>query len=352
MSFTGVAPVFSDEDKAAESEAYNVMINIPKVSLMTEFQVLKSACVHICQIGRMLIHGPIAVLRVNDTPEYKHNLAIVISMTLAIGGMYALGLGFDSGLEFVRWQKLYKLWSLYSISQLLIAAGMKIQVHSHRMIRGAIRRKTSMILPVIIHTFSNLLLFASYSLANGTLLGGLYGKKKMVLSVCVRTYTLMLKKYLSGFFGITTVIDEPVSRLRVLFAVVSHLSQGNLADVRLLVEFEAVSMCLKFFLTAMTENSVEFYESLRASASSVAWEFLHNDVPFGESILAIFPVEVFGMIVISLILTGPALRSAILIAVVCITGMLGPIVIKALVSQKPDVVKVASASTMKKSKTK
>ena len=296
-------PRFCDEEREAEVGAYREMTQIPRVALLTEFQVMKATACYLGEIANCMIGWPLKAVRERNV----HAGCVVISMVLPLAVLHVGGLSFVSGFSFMRQQLIYKLWSVYGLAMIVLRYLFKVHRFTHSVMYRAVAEKCGLILPVLWHSVSNLLVFACLSVCAGTFIAGLFGKAGVFFAACVHTQATIIKRFLPKPLEQDSAVQEPLSRLLVLFALAVHLTYGQLRQVLLMIEFEFGCAFARWILMSLTFPT--FYDKLRSSVAA-----LRASSKFEESLLLRFPAEAFAMAVASLVLVGPAANSAAIAA--------------------------------------
>ena len=286
-------PRFCDEEKEAEVGAYREMAQIPRVALLTELQVMRATVCYVREIANCLIGLPLKAMKERDL----HAGCVVASIVLPLAVLHVGGLSFVSGFSFMKQQSIYKLWSVYGLAMIVLRYLFKVHKFTHIVIYRSVAEKRSVILPVLWHSVSNLLVFACLSVCCGTFIAGLFGKAGVFFAACIHTQATIIKKFLPKPLEQDSVVQEPLSRLLVLFALAVHLTYGELPQVLLMIQFEFGCAFARWLLMSMTSDSSAFYNKLRSNVDA-----LRANSKFEESVLVRFPVEAFAMAVASLVL--------------------------------------------------
>lgn len=300
------APIFNDNDKEIEESAYEAMKYIPVMPFFVEWQMLRAIYVTFIVTAQNLIILPISLLKVKlSDPRYKHSIAIFSSMVLSFCAIYFSGLSFDSGLQLMKAQSIYKLWAVYTLCMIVGKYLARIHTFTHKIIRGAIRKNRSIFFPIIVHALSNLLYFAYFSIVNGTYIAGLYGKASLFLSACIHIQAVIAKKFLPKVVEGSPIITQTSQRLSAIIALAHHMYLGPIEEVKLMIYFELGCSLCKSLLASLTEDSPKYMKAMKGGADAVIYDFLENNSRIENSFIALAPTEIYSIIVVFLILQGP-----------------------------------------------
>lgn len=324
-----VIPNFDERDKEKEIVAYDQIKNMPRDVLYFHLKVFQSFYVLLIIICRNIVMIPFFFFKSkgDKSPQAKNVKSFIISMLCSFTIIYGMGLDFDSGLELMKIQTIYKLWAVYALFQIIIKFMMKVHAFTHKIIRGAIRQEKSLILPILLHSFSTCLLFGCYSIYNGCYLSGLYGKKNIMFSAAIHIQAIIAKKYLPKVLETPPAINEPINLIVLLLSIIDHLRIGNLYEIKDIIIYQFACLFIRFFLTTLTEDSPKFYKSLSEGVNSIYSQFQGNSERTDSSLMLGFPSEVFSVSLLFLLVQGPFINSIFLLIFILLISFIGPILI-------------------------
>ncbi|OHS96517.1 hypothetical protein TRFO_09901 [Tritrichomonas foetus] len=332
---------FHDDDKETEIKATKSLSYIIPMTL-AEFHVERSLLVYLTMISRNLLFLPFQFLGgIGNSQQFKYCFSIIVCTALTFAIPYSLGFSLNSGLTMLRKQSYYKLWAMYTLFFIVLRHLIKIHRHTHKIIRGAIRQNRFLLIPILLHTLSNLMIFGTYNIYIGTYLAGQYGKTGLFISACLHIQAVIAKKYLPKILEIPPQFNEPTNRMVLIFSIAHHLATGKRGPVITLLAFEYGFAFARFFLTSLTEDAGKVYKTLKDGANYAFYQFVHNDATFDESLIANVPIEVFTVITLFLFTQGTNRYKMIIAGVVAAFAVIGTGIVTLFAPSERPVIKVA-----------
>lgn len=326
-----IAP-FNEVDRESDINAFKTISSVIPM-IFAEVHVFRSLFVYLTMIAGNIVIYPFQLIKgignLND-PQYKYGLCIFICIVLTFVIPLLLGYDSEDSLDFVRTQKYYKIWAIYTLFFIIQRFLARVHVHTHKIIRGAIREGKSVFFPIVLHCISNFLILFSYNVYSSTYLAGLYGKKNIFISACLHIEAIIAKKYLPKVLDYPPQFTMPVERLVLLYSILLHVTMGNIRQLIPLIGFEYLFVFFKFFLTAISEDSTSVYQCLKIGADSAFYQFNHNDANIDDSIILNVPIEVFSISTLFLIAKGPTYNTIFLLAGVIVFAVVGRLIVKLL----------------------
>jgi hypothetical protein len=347
---------FLDDDKDRDDAAYSQIFSIPKISLGSEFHVLRILLVHLTLIAGHLVLLPLWAIKaitsgtLLSTPESCHSFAILLSSVLTIFLILVAGINLNFSYDLISTQKYYKLWAAYTLSKVIIRFCVRMHSFTHRMLRGAIRSSgiVALVIGAAVHSVSTFIYFVIYTIVNGCYLAGLLGKQGLFFSAVLHIQAVIAKKYFPKPTEGPPSVDEPINRTVLIVAVVYHMAKRPFETVSLMVKFEFASAIVRFFMTALTEDGGKLYEIMSQGSNNAVWSFQNSEARFENSLIASYPFEVFALLFLNLVFAGSVLYGVTIAGGIVAVALAGPIVIQLLPATAP----VAEAPKLKKEKTK
>lgn len=345
--------LFNEVDKETDVAAYNTVPYIIP-TLFAEIHVLRSLFVFLSMIAGNIVIYPFQLIRnlgnLKD-PQCKYAACIFLSTLFPFVIPFLLGYDVELALDFVKGQKFYKIWAIYTLFFIIQKFLVRVHVHTHKIIRGAIREGKSVVVPTLLHSISNFFILFAYNVYSGTYLAGLYGKAGIFISACLHIQAVVTKKYLPKVLDIPPQFSFPTARIVLIYSIALHLSMGEFSQVIALIEFEYIFVTIKMFLTALSEDSANVYQTLKVGADMAFYQFSHNDAPIDDSIIANVPIEVFAINTLFLLAKGPIMNTAVIAGVVLFFAIVGRLVVKLLCPKtKPVLLVVKKDKKDKKNK--
>ncbi|KAH0793247.1 hypothetical protein GPJ56_002805 [Histomonas meleagridis] len=322
-----IIPHFDDLDKEKDIKAYEGIKNIPSITVLSEFKVMQALMAHLSIITGNIVRLPLQLLKYKSTPEFKNSFALLASIIIAFLGIYFAGLDFDSGLELMKTQTIYKLWAVYTLFQIVIKFLMKVHSYTNKMIRGAIRENKSMIIPILVHSLSNALIFGCYSIYNGCYLAGLYGKKNIMFSASVHIQAIVMKKFFPKIAE-NNIASESILRLVMIFSIADHLRVGTVGEVKEIIIYQYICCFARFFLTSISEDADKLRKLYDEGLKDIFAQLNGAKVREELSIMQTFPSEAFTLTVLFLIVQGPFVNSVVTALITVALAFIGPVFIK------------------------
>lgn len=325
-------PPFLDADKDGDFQAFSTLpLIIP--TIFSEIHVFRCLFVYITMIARQIIFFPIDLIRkMNDRnePRYKYSLSIFICWLIAFLIPVVFRLPLEISLDIILGQSFYKIWKFYTLVFILQRFLAKVQIHTHKVIRGAIWGNKSLFFPIVLHTICNILILLSYDFYFGSFLAGLYGKSGLFVSALLHIQALVTKKFLPKVLDYPPNYTMPCDRLVMIFAILVHIRNHPFEKVYGIIIFEYFFAFVKFFLVSISPDSVGMHHSLKYGADSAFIRFRNGEESVSDSVITNFPIEVFSIITLLLIVNGPLVNSLCILGAVLFFAFAGTIICRSI----------------------
>lgn len=318
-------PPFLDSDKDTDNQAF---ATIPYVipTIFSEIHVLRCLFVYLTMIANQIVFFPLEIIarikQINE-PRHKYALCVFICWLITFLIPVVFQIPLEISLSIILNQKFYKIWKFFTLMFIVQRFLAKVHVHTHKILRGAIWQGKSLFFPIVIHTISNTLILFAYDIYFGAYLAGLYGKAGLFVSACLHIQALVAKKFLPKVLDYPPNYTLPTERLVMIFSIVLHLRQGTFDKVYQLILFEYGFALLKSFLVSISEDSQNFYEALKYGADGAFFRFYNGEHSIAGSIMVNFPIEVFSIVTLLLIVKGPIFNSMCIAGVVLFFSVIG-----------------------------
>lgn len=318
-------PPFLDGDKEADAQAFaTVPYVIP--TIFSELHVFRCIFVYLTMIANQIVFFPlelIARIKLMNDPRHKYALCVFICWLITFLIPVVFRIPLEISITIILNQKFYKIWKFFTLMFIVQRFLAKVHIHTHKILRGAIWQGKSLFFPIIIHTISNFLILFAYDIYFGSYLAGLYGKPGLFISACLHIQALVAKKFLPKVLDYPPNYTLPAERLIVLFSILLHLRTEPFGKVIGLITFEYSFVLIKSFLVSISEDSKEFYEQLKFGADGAFFRFYNGEHSISGSIIVNFPIEVFSIFTLLLIVKGPFINSICILAAVLLFAFVG-----------------------------
>lgn len=327
-----LCPPFLDSDKEQDTKAYSLVSKIIP-TIFSEFYVIILLFINLTSIARNIVFLPFQILfniTKISTPQYKYACCVTLCMLIS----YAIPTYFHIDLEIstfiITHQSFYKIWAIYTLFFIIIRFLYRVHKHTHRILRGAIREGKLLIVPVFLHTLSDLFMIFSYDVYIGTYLSGQYGKPGLFISACLHIQAVITKKYLPKILEVPPENNMAINRMVLVYAVTHHLSEHQFGKMSQLIAFEYLFVFIRLTLTALTEDCDDVLSSLKNGVRWYSYQFVHNEASAEDSAIMNLPLEHFTVLTMIMITKGPTNFSIIVSGVVLVFAVFGSIIIKML----------------------
>jgi hypothetical protein len=341
--FRLTSPTFLDDDEDKETSAYQQISNVPKVTFVTEFHVLRIAFVVLSLIASHLVVLPwlllryLVTFRLFATPENVHAFSVFLSFVLAVAAVKIAGVSLDSALALMRGQHIYKLWAAYALVKVVLRFAVRPHAFTHRMLRGAVRAGSlwGIAAAIVLRAVSTAVQFVLYAIVNGCYLAGLYGRPHLFFSACFHIQAVIAKKYFPKPLEAPPEIEEPIGRIVNCAAVLCHFGDGELEKIATMVEYEFIWAAIRFFLVALTSDGAKLLSNMKRAGQTAIWQFQNGESRFQAGLIVRYPFEPLAIVFFGLLFRGKIVAKNVVRISLLFAALVAPFIINRIKVEKP-----------------
>lgn len=199
----------------------------------------------------------------------------------------------------------------------------KIRRNSHLILRGAIRKNSNLIIPIIVHAISVFLQFIHLSVNNGTYVASYGGVKNIFISATLHIQGIVVKKFLPKISEGNPVLQESTQRITAWIAFLHHSLRNPIRTGLPILFFEYGFALLRYIFVSLSDENEKFLKSFSKNSARLKAILLGEKCSRDESLLICISNEAYAIVFLFLFIGGNFFVRIIILIVIIVFGILG-----------------------------